>query len=358
LLAIAVAGWWLQPYRSDTGRTGLIDRILFPTETNLVTPRGFAVWLSHDGRVARAAAAGGTVRSDNLGAIWYPEIPAASPPFDRPAIMAVAQSADGRRAIAVGRSGILTTVDDGATWVERKPQGAEDLNGIVMSADGMRAIATGRELNRILRTEDGGITWTTQGRSLQSVSLSADGLTVLAISGERLLRSVDGGASWSDVTAQLGDGAQLLQIGMAANARRAIAVIRRPDAILYSTDGGTTWGNRSPWDGESSGRHIALSADGSHAIISGKATSMTTDGGATWTRIAAAGWHSSSATLSADGSKAIILEHVERNIYSSDAGKSWHRAAPWKRTPAFWTVAVGIVAIALLAVSAWRQWRR
>src|SRR5262245_26296927 len=221
LLAVAAAGWWLQPAKTDTGRMGFLDRILFPIETNRFAPQsgsavlGSSVVLSNDGRVARTISFGVVVRSDDLGRVWNRETRLPGPDR-RPRFAAVAQSADGRRAIAVGWDGlIVTTDDDGATWVERPSGGKWELGRVVMSGDGLRAIVTGRFRDEaLLRTEDGGITWKSQTPSGGDVSLAADGLTGL-LNGRTLQRTTDGGATWTDVTTGLGPDAGVERVALA-----------------------------------------------------------------------------------------------------------------------------------------------
>jgi hypothetical protein len=88
----------------------LVDRILFPIETNRAAGSSpsfleSAVALSSDGRVARMVSYGAVVRSDDLGTIWYRETSLPATNQDS-RLMAVAQSSDGRRAIAVGEGGL------------------------------------------------------------------------------------------------------------------------------------------------------------------------------------------------------------------------------------------------------------
>jgi hypothetical protein len=246
LLAVAGAGWWLQPARTDTGRTGLVERILFPLETNALAPDGSLVIapgatlaLSNDGRVARVALARSVLRSDTLGTIWYREAIPDRDSHNR--LRAVAQSANGRRVIAVGSKGrIVTTIDDGATWTERASGVDWDLDGVAMSADGMRANARPAREKRVLRSVDGGITWTIHpapAAPFGALTLTADGSIGLIAGSDGLWRTTDGGATWSDVTAQLGADARVAHAAIAADGRGAMAVLER--VIVRSTDGGS-----------------------------------------------------------------------------------------------------------------------
>ncbi len=116
-------------------------------------------------------------------------------------LSSVALTADGGRALAVSSGGtILRSADGGATWTAQTGGNTDGLVSVALTADGGRALAVG-DNDTILRSADGGATWTAQtgGNTdgLFSVALTPDGRLALAVGFDgTILRSADGGLTW------------------------------------------------------------------------------------------------------------------------------------------------------------------
>jgi photosystem II stability/assembly factor-like uncharacterized protein len=292
------------------------------------------------------------LRSNDGGATWYRETGVTDG-----AINAVAQSADARRAIAVGRGGlILVTADGGATWAERSWKVAWRFNQISMSADGMRAIASAYEGRRTLRSADGGQTWTMDTATpVGQVTLAGDGRIGLIADPRHLWPTVDGGATWSNVWPQDVRREGHLLVALSGDGRRALG-FESFGPRVHSNDGGASW-SLVPQQPRLLWARAALSADGSHAITTSQRNVwLSADAGATWKEVPDSEGNVAAA-ISADGRTAIILRTGDLPVMStSDGGATWRRMEP-KRMPPGWSLLAALAGLALLLVPAWRRWR-
>ena len=205
-----------------------------------------------------------------------------------------------------------------------------------------RGAARGRETalavgsgGTILRSLDGGTTWspvaTGTEAQLRSVALPTEGETALAVGwGGILLRSTDGGATWSPATSVTNS--DLFCVALSADGKTALAA-GGYRTILRSTDGGTTWSAASDTAESLSSiavSSIAVSADGKMALAAGgKGTILrSTNGGTTWSP-AATGTAEGPlyVALSADGKTALAVGEKGTILRSSDGGTTWSAAA-------------------------------
>ncbi len=150
----------------------------------------------------------------------------------------------------------------------------------------------------ILKTVDGGVTWTRAGSSeLPDVDLpqvrAIDKLTALATGMPSggfglILKTTDGGGSWQ----RLGTSAAIPNVemaGIAAVGTHTFWVVGASGVILKTTDGGTTWISQEA-AGITADFGAVSAADASHAWIVGgqqggySVILHTADGGTTWTR--------------------------------------------------------------------------
>jgi photosystem II stability/assembly factor-like uncharacterized protein len=165
----------------------------------------------------------------------------------------------------------LRTTDGGTTWISPTTDPAADTLNRVFFSDKTHGLAVGEsgESNElpaaILRTSDGGDTWaqatgTVPHVALEAVYMFPDNLTAFAAGGEltddggncvaTLLKSTDGGATWSDLSANLP--AVSLTNKYCVDAMWWVSTTegwlggnRKNPAdsglILHTTDGGGTW---------------------------------------------------------------------------------------------------------------------
>jgi len=138
------------------------------------------------------------------------------------AMRAIAKA--GSTFVAVGDAGTIETSTDGITWTARSSNSGANLAGITYGNGRLVAVGSGGVL---LTSSDTGVTWTaasyTSGSSATTANLSAVGygsyninggtatLTrinsfVAVGAGGAVVRSTDGGATWTDITATAGVG--------------------------------------------------------------------------------------------------------------------------------------------------------
>jgi photosystem II stability/assembly factor-like uncharacterized protein len=189
----------------------------------------------------------------------------------------------GARTVGAGVDGagtILRTADGGATWTHQALGTTHALSGVAFT-DANTGTAVGI-LGTIVRTTNGGTTWTQQTsgtlQPLRGVSF-ADTNTGTAVGGSgTILHTTDGGATW---TPQSSGTTQDLW-GVVFTDANTGTVVGGPGTILHTTDGGTTW---TPQSGGTTQFLFAVSFTdvNTGTVVGGNGTVLrTTDGGATW----------------------------------------------------------------------------
>jgi photosystem II stability/assembly factor-like uncharacterized protein len=246
----------------------------------------------------------GMVRTDDAGSTWTRVA------SFKGSLMRSVAFANATTAVALAQTtpavqaNFWRTTDGGATWQPVGQNAAWDLR---FNSTGV-GIAVG-EQGGIWRSTDSGATWTTVvGGSFASPKLNfvrwASDTVVLAASSSALLRSTDAGLTWNPVTVPNNAFVQ----GVAfATATKGFAIADDPVAstfanrkvLLRTVDGGATW-TLTPWSSLLTGttvvQPVAIAfADAQTGVVVGS-TQMTasfaigatvlrtTDGGATWTR--------------------------------------------------------------------------
>ncbi len=209
------------------------------------------------------------------------------------------------------------------------------------SADGTKLIAG--STGNVFTSSDSGATWNEQvgsgPRVWKQIISSADGNTLFAIqfsfSPTYMLKSVDGGATWTDVidAGLFNNGlTEWGQITMSADGTKVAA--RRfsgPGVVYTSSDGGTTWNERNGLTFNPVGS-IAYSPDGSKLVFTtysgfgNHRLYISTDDGLTETDVSAAlaapifwNYHYGIA-MSYDGS---IIYVAGGRFVSQDGGTTW-----------------------------------
>ena len=193
----------------------------------------FAASFAGDLRVVAAGEGGATVRSEDAGAEW-------SPVGDRlPRAFTRLRATSANLVFAAGPKGTLArSPDGGRTWAEIGVSTAEDVidASFVDESTGYAVDAAGT----VLRTVNGGASWqvldTGYTATPQAVlALSAD--EVLLIGGRGILRSRDGGETFSRVRARIVAAARLFNVDRAGG--RVFAYGSKN--IVASRDRGRTW---------------------------------------------------------------------------------------------------------------------
>ncbi len=183
------------------------------------------------------------------------------------------------------------------------------------------AIAVG-DLGTVLRTTDGGATWSITAQLLASnpLALAVHGQTAISLSyGWIVLRSIDAGVHWF-----YGNSASLAGSPRAVAFSGAVATaVGDGGVVARSSDGGATW-TAATTDGSTANLlGVAFNAAGT-GIAVGDATSVlrSTDGGATWSSVAAQGPLRDVAFV--DATTAVAVGYGGKVLRSTDAGLTWH----------------------------------
>jgi hypothetical protein len=160
------------------------------------------------------------------------------------------------------------------------------------------------------RTDDAGHEWQTAGTALEETSLSAiaagdGGLVFAGADPSALYRSEDGGDSWEDLPALLAlpsaptwsfpprpDTSHVRWITLDPASDDRVYVCIEAGALVRSADGGRTWTDRvegGPWDTHTLATHPAApgrlySAAGDGFMAPGRGYNESRDGGETWTQ--------------------------------------------------------------------------
>lgn len=198
---------------------------------------------------------------------------------------------DAANGVAVGSGGSLfATSDGGASWAPlQKTVSPQGLFGVAF-ADASNGIAVGGA-GTIVATTDGGKKWTlqTSGTGLWLYAVAAQGATAWIAAGgdiqtfdRVILRTQDGGTTWTNVT-PTDLNAPLLSLAC-ADANHCVGV-GECGVAARSDDGGATWTTVIPADCTSQKTlEGVVFRDASHAVAVGIDTVLaSSDGGTTWT---------------------------------------------------------------------------
>jgi Immunoglobulin I-set domain len=256
-----------------------------------VVPRDVIVAVGFDGRIRRSTDSGAswTVVYEGLDAMARP---------DPSRYLTKVRFADAQVGIAVGARTIVRTADGGATWREVLTQA--DVDGLVGNTsqnwqavdwvDTNTAVVVG--LSRVWRSTDRGATWQLHG-SADFASLGVGNVSGLRFAGAavghaasayRMLRTTDGGLTWSDVAPPFTLFTDPLY-GVERGATNEWVAVGG-DGIYRSTDDGLSW-SRTAVSGLLGGtRYLSgLKARGREMVAVGDNGLVLTsnDAGAAWT---------------------------------------------------------------------------
>lgn len=200
------------------------------------------------------------------------------PPFD---VMGLVLS--GRRLLASGHPGegqdlpadlgLRESTDSGATWTGVSLEGRVDFHRLTAATDVVLGLSA--QDGRLLRSADGGRTWTDLGTPpLFDLALDpADADHVVGTTEQGPAASTDGGATFAPIT-----GAPLL--ALLAWTPKTLYGVTPDGGVHTSTDGGSTW----QATGNVPGQPAALAADADRVVVlAGDTIVESTDGGATFT---------------------------------------------------------------------------
>jgi cysteine-rich repeat protein len=229
---------------------------------------------------------------------------------------------------------LYRSTDNGITWTATTAIGATDLANNRelrdLALSGQRGVAVDNGFGGFVTTTDGGLTWRKPdrtgdqgGQGLTDVGFAPDGALGLAVGGNRnLLRSTNGGASWSAVEY---DPNGVFVINSVALPGAAIAVAGTDQgSLLRSSDGGLTWSAVAGTIG-TQGSAFAFADASVGVVVSAGGILRTTDSGQTWTAVSAV-----PATRASFGSADVGAAGGPQSggvLITADKGATWQLAA-------------------------------
>ncbi|GEM_PF-1908165 len=226
---------------------------------------------------------------------------------------------------------ILKSTDGGTTWTDTTNGGAFN-SPRDLTTDSANAIyVTNLSNNTILKSTDGGTTWTdaTNGGAFNNpigiTTDSANNIYVANADNNTILKSIDGGASWTDTTnAGAFNGPRGITVDSANNIYVANA---DNNTILKSIDGGASWTDTT--NGGVFSTPASITTDSANAIYVTNAGNNTilksTDGGASWTDTTNGGAFNSPIGITTDSANNIFVANFNNNtiLKSTDGGATW-----------------------------------
>jgi len=233
----------------------------------------------------------------------------------------------GSRIVAVGNHGaILLSDNDGKTFRQAKAVPTRATLTAVTFSDEKNGWATGH-WGVVLHTADGGETWTLQrsdiatDRPLFSVYFkdASEGWAVGLWS--LMLHTADGGKTWSEVTVPVPDGAKKADANlyaMVGGKDGAMYVAAERGLLLKSADGGQSWTYCQTGEKGSLWSALAL-RDGS--VLAGGlrgALIRSADGGHTWTSVRPDGFQSSVTALAQGADGRVTAVGLDGLVLGSD----------------------------------------
>jgi hypothetical protein len=277
-----------------------------------------------------AATPVGVHRSNDAGRTWIlpgtgPTVPLAS------AVTPSPRFALDKTLFACGVDGLYRSTTAGETW-QRVLAGGPLLSVVVSATDEALVVLAGTESDGILRSEDGGRTWT--GANAGLLDLTAICLAVspcfvsdrtgFAGTASGLYRTRNGARSWRVIETGRDDPAvQCLLVSPSFPDDRLILAGTEADGLLRSVDGGTSW--HSPPTLNEGGVTALAYGSGTFAAATQGGMALSQDGGETWRMVETAPGEPA-LSVAFEGEALLVGLHRRGVFRSDDAGATWRPA--------------------------------
>lgn len=216
-------------------------------------------------------------------------------------------------------------------WTPCTDLGSKAWRSVCCSADGTIVYACANN-EYIYKSTDSGVTWTSFDsspgtRAWTSITCSNDGLKVFAVvdtSAELSSRSIDGGATWTDMAIQVSS--VFRKVICSTNGLYVFAIQSSNSRLKISSDSGLTWSDSGMLAGSASLGHISCSSAGNDVLVvlNGSPTELykSTDFGVSFTAVSNAGyvgWRVGAIS----GSYIWAVKQNQYTKVSSDSGTTW-----------------------------------
>lgn len=222
---------------------------------------------------------------------------------------------------AVGESGsAIRSTDLGVTWQPKLNAASEDLFGTWVR-DPNLMLAVG-DVGRIVRTADGGSTFTTPASGVVTAlrSVAGHGSAAWAVGdGGVIVKSVDAGATWSAQAS----GTTLQLIDVSASSPSDAWAVGASGVVIRTSDGGATW---TPVVGHGltgSIAHVVATSPDWQWLASGNTVARTVDGGATWQTSTPNVSYQAGGFDAASSHEAVFASSNNRMFTTYDGGANW-----------------------------------
>jgi len=313
------AGGWV--VAQNAGQSILMGNLLNTVGVNWTTNGSALIWKtvasSADGQnlVAATSGAGGQIHtSTNYGANWTPRSVLGN-------ISAVASSADGTKLVAALNGGFIwTSIDSGATWIQRAGSGNRNWTSVASSLDGTRLVACATS-SGVYISSDAGTSWPLSLSGVVSwsgVASSGNGSNLVAtIQGGQIGVSTNAGANWIGRDSNR----SWTCIASSSDGSVLVAGVNSSGYLYTSTDFGASWLPGTVglnWAG------VACSADGARmiAVANGGGVYVSLDTGVNWqlrANLPTSGPVYTGAASSSDGSTMVAVANASGIFVSSEA---------------------------------------
>ncbi len=238
-------------------------------------------------------------------------------------------------------AGVFKSTDAGGTWsptgLSYEQEFNEIIQRLVISPNNHNVLLAATRAG-IYYTSDAGVSWTlvdtTHCYDFAFNTANAD--TVYSAGNKDVLRSTDGGATWSLLSDNVMDQGRISIETSDANSHVIYILSEYGSKLKRSDDGGATWANKTPppagFYGYYDSDFDVSSADEDYLIAGGVSTCVSNNGGTSWTGVSQYAPYTDPQYVHADGhcvrfqpgSSDVIFSGNDGGIFkSTDFGQNW-----------------------------------